>query len=54
MGESQRLVWLVALKACSEVNLAWQEFTTVNYTTHEQHKMTEEKVEQHNEMSCLR
>lgn len=54
MGESPRLVWMVALKACSEINMAMQEFTTVNYTTPKQHKIPEEKVEQHKEMSRAR
>ena len=38
MTETQRLVWLLSTNACSEVNLALQELTSVNYTTSEQHK----------------
>lgn len=35
MTELQRLVWLLSLLACSEVNLAMQELTSVSYLTSE-------------------
>ena len=38
MTESQRLVWLQAMPACAEVNMAMQELTGVDHATSEQHK----------------
>ncbi len=38
MTETQRLVWLLSTNACSQVNLAMQELTSVGYLTSEQHK----------------
>ena len=38
MTETQRLVWLLSTNACSEVNLAMQELTSVSYQTSDQHK----------------
>ena len=38
MMETQRLVWLLSTTACSEMNLALQELTSVAYQTSEQHK----------------
>jgi hypothetical protein len=38
MTETQHLVWLLSTTACSEVNLAMQELTSVSYATSEQHK----------------
>ena len=43
MTETQHLVWLLSTNACSEVNLALQELTSVNYTTSEQHKSLSRK-----------
>jgi len=46
MTETQRLVWLLSTNACSEVNLAMQDLTSVSYMTSEQHKevsMTRQK-----------
>ena len=37
MTETQRLVWLLSAKACSEINLAMQNLTALNFTTSEQH-----------------
>ena len=57
MTETQRLVWLLSMKACSEVNLAMQDLTTVNYMTSEQHNIiSEEKKEKvhHKDMSKAR
>ena len=38
MTETQRLVWLMALPVCAEVNNAIQQLTGVKYNTIEQHK----------------
>lgn len=40
MTEIQRLVWLMSMPSCAEVNDAMQECTGVNYLTSEQHKDT--------------
>ncbi len=37
MTDTQHLVWLLSANACSEVNLAMQELTSVNYMMNEQH-----------------
>ena len=38
MTEQQRLMWLLSMPACAEVNQAMQELTGVNYSTREQNK----------------
>ena len=38
MTEIQRLIWLMSMPACAEINLAIQELNSVNFTTSEQHK----------------
>lgn len=38
--EAQRLVWLLSMPACAEVNHAMQKFTETSYETSEQHKDT--------------
>ena len=38
MTEQQRLMWLLSMPACADVNLAMQELTGVNYNTGEQNK----------------
>lgn len=38
MSEAQRLVWVMSNHVTSEVNLAMQQLTKVNYATSEQHK----------------
>ena len=38
MTEQQRLMWLLSIPACAEVNHAMQELTWVNYSTGEQNK----------------
>ena len=38
MSEKQRLVWLLSLPTCTEVNCAMQDFTGVQYITSDQHK----------------
>ena len=38
MTEQQRLLWLLSMPACAEVNQAMQELTGVNYNTGEQNK----------------
>ncbi|MES9879832.1 MAG: hypothetical protein ABW185_03025 [Sedimenticola sp.] len=38
LTETQRLVWLMSMPKCVEVNNAMQEFTSVSYSTSEQHK----------------
>ena len=38
MTEHQRLVWLLSMPACAEINQAMQELTKVNYNTGEQNK----------------
>jgi len=38
INEPQRLVWLLSMPACSEVNFAMQSFSGVIYETSEQHK----------------
>ncbi|KAK3747021.1 hypothetical protein QZH41_001488 [Actinostola sp. cb2023] len=38
MTETQRLVWLLSMPACAEVNNAMQDLTSVKYHTSEQHK----------------
>jgi len=40
MGETQRLVWLLSNPVCAEVNNALQEYTSVLYSTTDQHKET--------------
>ena len=42
MTEHQRLVWLLSMLACAEINQAMQELTEVNYNTGEQNKDTNE------------
>ena len=37
-GDTKRLIWLLASAVTSEVNLAMQEISTVNYESSEQHK----------------
>ncbi len=37
MTDTQHLVWLLSANACSEVNLAMRQLTSVNYMTSEQH-----------------
>lgn len=48
--ETQRLIWLLSYKACSEVNLAMQDMTSVNYMTSEQHNDEKQKKGQHKDM----
>ena len=36
MPEQKRLIWLLSMPACAEVNLAMQELTGVNHNTGEQ------------------
>ena len=38
ISEKQRLVWLLSMPTCAEVNHAMQEFTGVQYNTSDQHK----------------
>lgn len=38
MSETQRLVWLLSMPACAQVNIAMQTLTGVQYQTSEQHK----------------
>ena len=38
MTEHQRLVWLLSMPVCAEINQAMQELTEVNYNTGEQNK----------------
>ena len=38
MTEQQRLIWLLSMPACAEVNNAMQQLTCVNYNTGEQNK----------------
>ena len=38
MTEQQRLIWLLSMPACADVNKAMQELTGVNYNTGEQNK----------------
>ena len=40
MSETQRLVWLMSMPSCAEVNNAMQNLTGVMYHTSEQHKET--------------
>ena len=37
-GERQRLVWLLSMPACAEINSAMQTLSGVTFTTSEQHK----------------
>ena len=39
-GERQRLVWLLSMPACAEINSAMQTLSGVTFTTSEQHKET--------------
>ena len=39
-GERQRLVWLLSMPACAEINSAMQTLSGVTFTTLEQHKET--------------
>ena len=39
-GERQRLVWLLSMDACAEINSAMQTLSGVTFTTSEQHKET--------------
>ena len=46
MTEQQRVIWLLSMPACVEVNKAMQELTNVNYNTGEQYKdMTKARKE---------
>ena len=38
MSETQRLVWLMSMLACANINNAMQNLTGINYLTSEQHK----------------
>ncbi len=38
MDETQRLVWLLAMPACAQVNLSMQTLAGVQYQSSEQHK----------------
>ena len=38
MTEQQRLVWVLSMPVCAEVNKAMQELTGVNYDTGEQNR----------------
>jgi len=38
MSESQRITWLLSTPLCAEVNLALQDYTSVQYGTSDQHK----------------
>ena len=38
MTEQQRLLWLLSMPGCAQVNQALQELTGVNYNTVEQNK----------------
>ena len=40
MSESQRLIWLLSMPACADVNNAMQNLTGVMYHTSDQHKDT--------------
>ena len=40
MSEIQRLVWLMSMPICVQMNNAMQEYIAVTYTTSEQHKYT--------------
>ena len=42
MTEQQRLVWLLSMPACAEINQAMQELTDVNYTSVDQNKVMSE------------
>ena len=54
MTETQRLVWLLSSKACSEVNLAMQNLTSVNFVTSEQHdEMAEVKLDKNDKHKDL-
>ena len=45
MGEQQRLVWLLSMPACAEVNRTMQELTGVSYDSGEQNKeMTQARL----------
>ncbi|KAL8602370.1 hypothetical protein ACOMHN_022883 [Nucella lapillus] len=39
-GERQRLVWLLSMPACAEINSAMQTLSGITFTTSEQHKET--------------
>ena len=43
MSETQRLVWVMSMPACAEVNDAMQTLTDSNYNTSEQHTSTSER-----------
>ena len=38
MSESQRITWLLSTPICAEVNVALQDYTSVQYGTSDQHK----------------
>ena len=38
MSEQQRIVWLIFMPACAEVNKAMQDITGIQYDTGEQNK----------------
>ena len=42
MTEHQRLVWLLSMPTCAEINQAMQELTEVNYNTVDQNKVMSE------------
>lgn len=37
-SETQRLLWVLSMPACAEINISMQQFTNVKYSTSEQHK----------------
>ncbi|KAK3709221.1 hypothetical protein QZH41_004579 [Actinostola sp. cb2023] len=55
MTETQRLVWLMSMPACAEVNSAMQSLTGVYYQTSKQHKdtTTARKQRDHNDIQEL-
>ncbi|XP_030845465.1 uncharacterized protein LOC115925532 [Strongylocentrotus purpuratus] len=60
MAEQQRLIWLLSMPACAEVNNAIQQLTGVNYNTGEQNKgmqnarQARDMKDTHAVISCLK
>ncbi|CAH3166903.1 unnamed protein product, partial [Porites lobata] len=49
MSETQRLVWLMSMPACADINNSMQNLTGTNFLTSEQHKDTTKARKEHNQ-----
>ncbi|XP_073243634.1 uncharacterized protein [Porites lutea] len=49
MSETQRLVWLMSMPACADINNSMQNLTGTNFLTSEQHKDTTKARQEHDQ-----